>query len=115
MFCLYRVGSKHISNLNHFGKKEELNPLNLFNIIKNDQKYWLGDQVKQDGAREEIYKEHFDHILKKWKEWNIGYLSLLMTEDYHGWLIASGLSQESKTVEYTRDVTNLPQDNSDLQ
>lgn len=89
--------------------------MNLFNIIKNDQKYWLVDQVKQDGASEEIYKEHFDHILTKWKEGNIGYLSLLMTEDYHDWLIANGLRQVSKTVEYTRDITNLPQVNSDIQ
>lgn len=88
--------------------------MSLFNIIKNEKEYWLVDQVSQRDVSSQEYKNAFSHILTAWKNDNIGYLSLLMNEDYHDWLLANGLRQVSSTVEYTREMTDLPQTNHDI-
>src|SRR5699024_755155 len=82
--------------------------LHLFNIIKNGRKYWLVDQVNQQKIRESEYKQQFSDILVDWKKAGVGYLTLLMNEAYHDWLRSNGLHQVSRTVEYTREITDLP-------
>ncbi|KMJ57248.1 hypothetical protein AB685_17770 [Bacillus sp. LL01] len=82
--------------------------MNLFNIIKNEQKYWLVDQIKMDDVPTELYLSQFADILKEWDRLEIGYLSLLMDEQYESWLLENKFGKVSCIVEYTRKLADLP-------
>ena len=83
--------------------------MNLFNIIKNKQQYWLVDQIQIDDIPQEEYLQQFTQILEEWSHLGIGYLSLLMDERFESWLIQNKFSKISSIVEYTRKLTDLPQ------
>lgn len=81
--------------------------LNLFNIIKNKQEYWLVDQIKKDDIPKEAYLHQFTQILEEWDNLGIGYLSLLMDERFEGWLLQKEFCKISSIVEYTRKLVDL--------
>ncbi|MBY7142016.1 GNAT family N-acetyltransferase [Virgibacillus sp. NKC19-3] len=83
--------------------------MHLFNIIKNEQKYWLVDQVKHSGVVEADYKHQLEQVLAEWKQENVDFLSLLMDESFHHWLLSKGLRHISTTMEYTRNLRALPE------
>ncbi|WP_339148822.1 MULTISPECIES: GNAT family N-acetyltransferase [unclassified Sutcliffiella] len=82
--------------------------MNLFNIIKNKQEYWLVDQIKKDGIPTEIYLRKLREILQEWNRLEIGYLSLLMDEQFESWLLENNFGKVSSIVEYTRKLEELP-------
>lgn len=88
--------------------------MNLFNIIKNKKEYWLVDQIKKEDVSEQSYLHELTDILTEWNHLEIGYLSLLMDEEYEGWLLDQKFSKISSIVEYTRDLKNLQEANSRL-
>ena len=83
--------------------------MNLFNIIKNKQEYWLVDQVKKDNIPKEAYLHQLTQILEEWGHLRIGYLSLLMDESFESWLLEKNFCKISSIVEYTRKLTDLPE------
>ncbi|WP_096154122.1 MULTISPECIES: GNAT family N-acetyltransferase [Bacillus] len=83
--------------------------MNLFNIIKNKQEYWLVDQIKKDNIPKEAYLHHFTQILEEWGHLRIGYLSLLMDESFESWLLEKKFRKISSIVEYTRKLADLPE------
>lgn len=83
--------------------------MNLFNIIKNNQDYWLVDQIKKDDIPKEVYSQQFTQILEGWDKQGIGYLSLLMDECFESWLLQNKFFKISSIVEYTRKLEELPQ------
>ena len=83
--------------------------LNLFNIIKNKQQYWLVDQIKKDDIPKEAYIQQLTQILEEWDDLEIGYLSLLMDEHFESWLLQKKFCKISSIVEYTRKLADLPQ------
>ena len=83
--------------------------MNLFNIIKNNQEYWLVNQNKKDDVPKEAYLHQFTQILEEWDHMGIGYLSLLMDEHFESWLLQRKFCKISSIVEYTRILENLPE------
>ncbi|WP_223700001.1 GNAT family N-acetyltransferase [Sutcliffiella deserti] len=83
--------------------------MNLFNIIKNQNEYWLVDQIKRDHVPEELYFRQLEEILGDWNHQGIGYLSLLMDESFEDWLHLKMFSKISSIVEYTKILENLPE------
>ncbi|UJL46666.1 GNAT family N-acetyltransferase [Virgibacillus sp. NKC19-16] len=88
--------------------------MNLFNIIKNEQKYWLVDQVKRDSVVKGEYKDQLEQLLPEWKQENVDYLSLVIDESFHNWLVSKGFHQVSTTVEYKRKLSALPEINNEI-
>lgn len=82
--------------------------MNLFNIIKNKQEYWLVDQIKKEEVSPESYLNELTNILKEWNRLEIGYLSLLMDEQYESWLLENKFGKVSSVVEYTRKLEDVP-------
>ncbi|MGM8216415.1 hypothetical protein ACLIA0_12665 [Bacillaceae bacterium W0354] len=80
--------------------------MTLFNIIKNENKYWLVDQIERDHISIQEYKKEFEQILANWKENDIGYLSLLVDEDFEEWLFDLKFRKISTTVEYTKEIND---------
>lgn len=78
--------------------------MELFNLIKNQQAYWLVDQVKIEDKFEEDYKEAFTKILEAFEDEQIAYLSLLMDEALESWLLERGFRKISSIVEYTKQL-----------
>lgn len=83
--------------------------MNLFNIIKNNQEYWLVDQIKIDGIPEVEYSQQLTQIMEEWDCLRIGYLSLLMDESFENWLLQQKFCKISSIVEYTKDLEDLQQ------
>ncbi|MFC7687044.1 hypothetical protein [Ureibacillus sp. GCM10028918] len=83
--------------------------MNLFNIIKNKQEYWLVDQIKKNDIPKEAYLHQFTQILEEWDRLGIGYLSLLMDERFESWLLQRKFCKISSIVEYTRKLADLPE------
>ncbi|MGE7841703.1 hypothetical protein ACQKNX_13005 [Lysinibacillus sp. NPDC093712] len=83
--------------------------MNLFNIIKNKQQYWLVDQIRKDDISKEAYLQQFTQILEEWNHLGIGYLSLLMDESFESLLLQKKFCKISSIVEYTRKLADLPQ------
>ncbi|TYS67841.1 GNAT family N-acetyltransferase [Sutcliffiella horikoshii] len=81
--------------------------MNLFNIIKNKQEYWLVDQIKKEDVPTDLYMRELTNILEEMKRLEIGYLSLLMAEEYESWLLEKKFSKISSIVEYTRKLEGL--------
>ena len=81
--------------------------MNLFNIIKNKQEYWLVDQIKKEDVSTESYIRELTDILVNWSSLEIGYLSLLMDEQYESWLLERDFGKISSIVEYTRDLEGV--------
>ncbi|WP_226683011.1 GNAT family N-acetyltransferase [Sutcliffiella horikoshii] len=81
--------------------------MNLFNVIKNKQEYWLVDQIKKEEGSTESYIHELAAILENWERLEIGYLSLLMDEQFESWLLERKFSKISSIVEYTRDLKEL--------
>lgn len=81
--------------------------MNLFNIIKNKQEYWLVDQINKEDVSTELYIHELTAILENWERLEIGYLSLLMDEQFENWLLERKFSKISSIVEYTRDLKEL--------
>ena len=73
--------------------------MNLFNIIKNKQEYWLVDQIKKEDVSTESYIRELTDILVNWSSLEIGYLSLLMDEQYESWLLERDFGKISSIVE----------------
>lgn len=88
--------------------------MGIFNVIKNEKKYWLVDQVYQNDVEGAVYKQEFEQILADWERENVGYLSLLMSTEYHDWLLDLGLYKMSSIVEYTRGLSDLPAVDKDV-
>lgn len=84
--------------------------MNLFNIIKNKQEYWLVDQINLAIPEQTYYNQLLD-ILRAWKEQKIGYLSLLMNESFEEQLVYNGFSKVTTVVEYTRRLSELSNKN----
>ncbi|WP_404460562.1 GNAT family N-acetyltransferase [Sutcliffiella horikoshii] len=82
--------------------------MNLFNIIKNKQEYWLVDQIKKEDVSTESYIRELTEILGDWERLEIGYLSLLMDEQFESWLFEKNFNKISSIVEYTRKIKDLP-------
>ena len=76
--------------------------MNLFNVIKKDQEYWLVDQLKVAHIPNIEYLVAFDKLLTEWKEQKAAYLSLLMDEENEDWLLKRGFKKVSSIVEYTK-------------
>ncbi|SDN87889.1 hypothetical protein SAMN05518871_10886 [Psychrobacillus sp. OK028] len=76
--------------------------MNLFNLIKKDQEYWLVDQLKVSHIPNIDYLVAFDKLLTEWQEQNVAYLSLLMDEENEDWLLKRRFKKVSSIVEYTR-------------
>jgi GNAT superfamily N-acetyltransferase len=83
--------------------------LNLFNIIKNKQEYWLVDQIKKKQVSNEEYLRQLTQLLDEWKQQKVGYLSLLMDENAENRLLDKGFTKISSIVEYTRNLDDLPE------
>ncbi|KPB05921.1 GNAT family N-acetyltransferase [Bacillus sp. CHD6a] len=81
--------------------------MNFFTIIKNKQEYWLVDQIKKEEVPTESYIRDLSNILEEMKRQEIGYLSLLMDEEYENWLLDKKFSKISSIVEYTRKLEDL--------
>ncbi|QHS23724.1 GNAT family N-acetyltransferase [Virgibacillus sp. MSP4-1] len=88
--------------------------MRLFNVIKNEKKYWLVDQIQKDNVDQAQYKEQLSKILQQWKEGRSGFLSLLMDEAYEEWLLKKPFQKVSTIVEYTRDLEGLPRIHNDI-
>ncbi len=88
--------------------------MNLFNIIKNKQEYWLVDQIKEEDASTESYIRGLTDILEEWSGLEIGYLSLLMDEHFESWLLEKKFHKISSIVEYTRKLKDLPLTNDQI-
>ena len=76
--------------------------MNLFNLVKKDQEYWLADQLKVSHIPNIDYLVAFDKLLTEWKEQKVAYLSLLMDEENEDWLLKRGFKKVSSIVEYTK-------------
>lgn len=76
--------------------------MNLFNVIKKDQEYWLIDQLKVSHIPNIDYLVAFDKLLTGWKGQRVAYLSLLMDEENEDWLLKRGFKKVSSIVEYTK-------------
>ncbi|MEK3979515.1 hypothetical protein MKY37_10605 [Psychrobacillus sp. FSL K6-2836] len=76
--------------------------MNLFNLIKKDQEYWLVDQLKVSHIPNIEYLVAFDKLLTEWKAQKVAYLSLLMDEENEDWLLKRGFKKVSSIVEYTK-------------
>ncbi|QUG43619.1 hypothetical protein KD050_10535 [Psychrobacillus sp. INOP01] len=76
--------------------------MNLFNLIKKDQEYWLVDQLKVSHIPNIEYLVAFDKLLTEWKEQRVAYLSLLMDEENEDWLLKRRFKKVSSIVEYTK-------------
>ncbi|TYS58420.1 GNAT family N-acetyltransferase [Sutcliffiella horikoshii] len=81
--------------------------MNKFNIVKNKQEYWLVDQIKKEDISTELYIRELTDILGNWSRLEIGYLSLLMDEQYESWLLERNFGKISSIVEYTRDLEEV--------
>ncbi|WP_404447612.1 GNAT family N-acetyltransferase [Sutcliffiella horikoshii] len=88
--------------------------MNLFNIIKNKQEYWLVDQIKKEDVSTELYIRELTGILGDWDRLEIGYLSLLMDEQFESWLLDKKFNKISSIVEYTRKLKDLPLTNDQI-
>ena len=97
----------HIAQM--LGQLKEGSNLNLFTIIKNQQEYWLVDQIKKDDIPKEAYLQQLLQILEEWDHLEIGYLSLLMDERFENWLLQKKFCKISSIAEYTRKLDNLPE------
>ena len=76
--------------------------VNLFNLIKKEQEYWLVDQLKVSHIPNIDYLVEFDQLLTEWKERKVAYLSLLMDEENEDWLLKRRFKKVSSIVEYTK-------------
>ncbi|WP_277584029.1 GNAT family N-acetyltransferase [Psychrobacillus antarcticus] len=76
--------------------------MNLFNLIKKEQEYWLVDQLKVSQIPNIDYLVAFDQLLTEWKEQKAAYLSLLMDEENEDWLLERQFNKVSSIVEYTK-------------
>ena len=76
--------------------------MNLFNLIKKEQEYWLVDQLKVSQIPNIDYLVAFDQLLTEWKEQKVAYLSLLMDEENEDWLLKRRFKKVSSIVEYTK-------------
>ncbi len=89
--------------------------MNLFNIIKNKQEYWLVDQIKKEDVPTELYLRDLTDILEDWNHLEIGYLSLLMDEQFENWLLEKRFSKISSIVEYTRNLKEVPETDNQIE
>ncbi|WP_391118411.1 GNAT family N-acetyltransferase [Psychrobacillus sp. L3] len=78
--------------------------MKLFNIIKNQQAYWLVDQIKIKDKTDTAYYAELTKLLSEYKESNIEYLSLLMEEKFEGWLLVNGFRKLSVIHEYIKEL-----------
>lgn len=76
--------------------------MNLFNLIKKDQEYWLVDQLKVSYVPNIDYLIAFDKLLAEWKEEKVAYLSLLIDEENEDWIFKRRFKKVSSIVEYTK-------------
>lgn len=76
--------------------------MNLFNLIKKDQEYWLVDQLKVSYVPNINYLIAFDKLLAEWKEEKVAYLSLLIDEENEDWILKRRFKKVSSIVEYTK-------------
>lgn len=76
--------------------------MNLFNLIKKEQEYWLVDQLKITQIPNIDYLVAFDKLLTEWKKQKVAYLSLLMDEENEDWLLKRRFKKVSSIVEYTK-------------
>lgn len=88
--------------------------MNLYNIIKNKQEYWLVDQIKKEDVSTESYISGLTDILEEWSRLEIGYLSLLMDEHVESWLLEKKFHKISSIVEYRRKLKDLPLTNDQI-
>ncbi|WP_010191925.1 GNAT family N-acetyltransferase [Bacillus sp. m3-13] len=88
--------------------------MNLFNIIKNKQEYWLVDQIKKEDISTELYIRELTDILGNWSRLEIGYLSLLMDEQYENWLLEKKFDKISSIIEYTRDLKEMQETDNQI-
>ncbi|WP_404349271.1 GNAT family N-acetyltransferase [Sutcliffiella horikoshii] len=88
--------------------------MNLFNIIKNKKEYWLVDQIKKEDVSRESYIRELTDILEDWDRLEIGYLSLLMDEQFESWLLEKNFGKISSIVEYTIDLKELQKTNNQM-
>ncbi|ART75010.1 hypothetical protein B4U37_02650 [Sutcliffiella horikoshii] len=88
--------------------------MNKFNIIKNKQEYWLVDQVRKGDVSTELYIHGLADILEEWTRLEIGYLSLLIDEQFESWLLEKKFHKISSIVEYTRKLNDLPLTNDQI-
>ena len=88
--------------------------MNIFNIIKNKQEYWLVDQINKEDISTESYIRGLTDILEEWSRLEIGYLSLLMDEQFESWLLEKKFHKISSIVEYTRKLEDLPLTNDQI-
>ncbi|MGD6781809.1 GNAT family N-acetyltransferase [Sutcliffiella horikoshii] len=88
--------------------------MNLFNIINNKQEYWLVDQIKKEDISTELYIRELTDILGNWSRLKIGYLSLLMDEQYENWLLEKKFDKISSIVEYTRDLKEMQETDNQI-
>lgn len=78
--------------------------MNLFDLIKKDQEYWLVDQLKVTHIPNIDYLVAFDKLLTEWKAQRVAYLSLLMDEENEDWLLKRRFKKVSSIVEYTKEL-----------
>ncbi|NMH72156.1 GNAT family N-acetyltransferase [Bacillus sp. RO2] len=88
--------------------------MNIFNIIKNKQEYWLVDQFKKEDVHTDMYIRELTNILEEMKRLEIGYLSLLMDEQFESWLLEKKFNKISSIVEYTRKLEDLTVTNDQI-
>lgn len=77
--------------------------MDLFHVIKNENKYWLVDQLDVDHVSEEEYKTEFKTIYNSWKEKKIGFLSLMIDDSYEEWLTKFSFKKITTFVNYYRE------------
>ncbi|WP_158234666.1 GNAT family N-acetyltransferase [Lentibacillus sediminis] len=83
--------------------------MQLYNIIKNQPKYWLVDQIHKKNVTQAEYQRAFRHILDEWHEQQVGYLSVLMDEAHENWPLSNGFEKVTSIVEYERGLDALPE------
>ncbi|WP_164219501.1 GNAT family N-acetyltransferase [Virgibacillus sp. YIM 98842] len=87
----------------------------LYNIIKNEQEYWLVDQIKREITANKDYMEDFNQILSEWKTERAGYISVLMDPMLEENMFNLGFHKISTIVEYTRRLDDEIMDEPDLE
>jgi len=81
--------------------------MDLFHVIKNENKYWLVDQLDVDHVSEEEYKTEFKTIYNSWKEKKIGFLSLMIDDSYEEWLTKFNFKKITTFVNYYRELSQI--------
>jgi RimJ/RimL family protein N-acetyltransferase len=91
-----------------------MNRKKLYNIIKNEQEFWLVDQIKRETTKD-AYMADFNQLLSEWKTERAGYISVLMDPALEDDMIYLGFRKISTIAEYTRRLDDENLEETEIQ